>query len=277
MLVEGPAHVDGQASGQRDDAHLDCKLPGLHEVPVEVRWQHDNGKQIGPEREQLRKHEEKHAPGVHLDEDHVELREDEGGEGDAHDLQEGLGEEEDDEQHDDTALVNGHPQPLEERFDAESPSLLQLGVQLGEQEDKVLRDILVHDQAEDGQHSVHGGVPDHQPARVDGDGGEVEDGRKDGLDEGDDQAPMEDELRKRRGPQVRVSAVPEDERLAMGELSQGEVCGKCRVLALFANDPEPAVRCLDHGHVVPTVPDGCHTLAGIVFHHQAHDLRLLRR
>ena len=54
-----------------------------------------------------------------------------------------------------------------------------------------------------------------------------------GLDEGDDEAAVEDEMGEGGGAQVAVAAVPQDEGLAVGELQHGEVRCQCSVLALL--------------------------------------------
>ena len=54
---------------------------------------------------------------------------------------------------------------------------------------------MVEDKREHWQASVHGSITKNEHAVVNGNGDEVEDARKDGLDDGDDETTMDDELR----------------------------------------------------------------------------------
>ena len=110
------AEVDGQTGSHGDDGHLGHKLPRFHKLAVEVCGQHDDGQEVCPKRHELRKDEECNAAVVHFNEDHVQLRQDEGCEGDADDLEERLREDEDDEEHDGAPLVHGHPNPHQEHL-----------------------------------------------------------------------------------------------------------------------------------------------------------------
>ena len=54
---------------------------------------------------------------------------------------------------------------------------------------------MVEDKREHWQASVHGSITKNKHAVVNGNGDEVEDAREDGLDDGDDETTMDDELR----------------------------------------------------------------------------------
>ena len=96
-------------------------------------------------------------------------------------------------------MVDGFPDPDEECFVVELAAFLEGLIELRELFDFVLVDVLIEDDAEDGEHGVDGGVAQHQVAVVDRDGDGVEDQGEDGLDDRDYQSSMDDELSHDRG------------------------------------------------------------------------------
>lgn len=96
-------------------------------------------------------------------------------------------------------MVDRFPDPDEESFVVELAAFLEGLVELRELFDFVFVDVLVEDDAEDGEHGIDGGVTEHEIAVVDGDGDGVEDQGEDSLDDGDDETSMDDELSHDRG------------------------------------------------------------------------------
>ena len=99
-----------------------------------------------------------------------------------------------------------------------STCLGQLFVQLWVQQRHVLVDISVKHERKHGQHRVCRRVPNHQPPLVDRDWRKVKHGRKDGLDDRDDQAAVDDKLRELGRPLVRVATVPHEQFGQVAEL-----------------------------------------------------------
>lgn len=131
---------------------------------------------------------------MHLGEDVEELDEDQGCEGDAHDVHERVLEEDDREKHDHGALEDADPHPDEEGLEVQRATLLKRLVERGELHDLLQVHILVEDQSEDRHRSIDRGVAHHEIAVVDGDCHKEKDDREDSLNNGDDQTAMDDEL-----------------------------------------------------------------------------------
>lgn len=76
-------------------------------------------------------------------------------------------------------------------------------------------------------------LPDHEEAREESDGREVEDGGEDSLHCGDDETAMNDELAQRCRTLVAVAAMNHQEAPQVAELCNGEVGSQRRLLSLL--------------------------------------------
>ena len=160
---------------------------------------------------------------MHWGVDVEKLSENKGREGDRHNISERFVEEHDGSQHNCAALEGGLKEPDEERFDREWTAFLKSCIQRRILHANFHADIMVEDKREHWQASVHGSITKNEHAVVNGNGDEVEDAREDGLDDGDDETTMDDELREYSWTLVAESTVPKDQSAEMFELSNWEV------------------------------------------------------
>ena len=118
-----------------------------------------------------------------------------------------------------TYLINRFPKPDREGLETETAALLKTLVERRELQHGVHVGILVEHQREDRQVRVDGRVTEHEVSIVDRDSNEVEHDGEESLDDGDDEASVEDELGQHGRASVGKSSVPQNEFLELLELS----------------------------------------------------------
>jgi hypothetical protein len=91
------------------------------------------------------------------------------------------------------------------------------------------------------------------------------------LDEGDDHASVDDELRELGSPLIRQPTMPQDEIPQMTELHEREVGRKRGLHAFFADDSKANIRLLYHGDVVSAVANASYPFLIEVFDRPCHE------
>ena len=160
-------------------------------------------------------------PGVDLERDHEQFRNNQGGEGDADNVDELTIEQENGKDDDRAALVDADQHPREERLEGESAALQQLFVQFRITLHNGLANILVQDQREDRGHRVNRRItkrtinvsrrhrvgtalnkPKKEEALIYCNRSKVKDAAENPLNDGNDEPAMNNELTELRGSLV---------------------------------------------------------------------------
>ena len=74
---------------------------------------------------------------------------------------------------------------------------------------------------------------------------------------------MDDKLRELGAPLITIATVPDQQLRQIAKLLDGEIRRQTRLATFLANDTDPDIRCLDHGHVVAAVADAARALPGV--------------
>lgn len=150
----------GQPTDGGNDHDLDQKLL-IYSRCVEVVPEKQDRRQVYHEGQEHGK-EDLRLQFVHLRENVEELDENQGGEGDAHDVHEGVVEEDDAEQHYHCALVDRNPDPYQEGLEVQGSPFLQRLVKGRVTHHSLSVCILVEDEREDRKHGENSTVAHHQ-------------------------------------------------------------------------------------------------------------------
>lgn len=256
-------NLDG-CPGHKDDDGNFLQKDEVYSGDVDLVSEEDDGQEVDEEGEDLTAEDnliEMGDCGVGVE----YFDDDQGAEGDGHDLGEGVCEEPEGEEHDDWALVDAFPQPDQEGFVAELSAFLQGLVQLGELSYFFLWHVLVEDYAENGEHCVDGCVAEHEVAVVDRNGDRVEDEGENALDDGDDKSTVDDELGHDRSVLVGESSVPQDKPREVLELHDWKIWGEGCLFTLFSDDPDTDVCLKDHTDIISSISDSQGHFSSVVF------------